>query len=381
MPPSSKNLIPWIQSLRGLAALLVVYTHARYFLPGDAGQTIAQEILRPAAMGVDLFFLLSGFIMVLTTRNNDSTKLYAWDFLIKRFARIWPLYAAVSVVVFLGVFGPGHPSYGTTFSSFLDSLLFIPIDPKVALTFGMPVSVAWTLCFEFYFYLVFGASMLFGRWRWLAMAVWFGSTLVIYPLVAGVFSMQVLGQRPIESLRYANIAVNPIVWEFILGMLAGWLYCSNFRIKSVQWLRLAVFASLATVVWASYSGLVNMHGPAGWGGPLFLLMISLTLLSKEEEIALPEWTVWLGGISYSLYLTHLIAFSLTSRAVALIGLPDPAKVAIGHFILAPAVAIVMAALVYAAVETPLSNWTRSTLLGIRPNKRSGRLATGATQAN
>ena len=177
MPPNSKNLLLWIQALRGLAAMLVVYTHARYFLPVAEGQVNFQDLLRPAAMGVDLFFLLSGFLMVLTTRDFDFTKSYAGKFLIKRFARIWPLYAVVSLIVFMGIFGPNHPSSGATFNDFLSSLVFIPTDPKVILTFGMPISVAWTLCFEAYFYLVFGVSLLFGRWRWLAMATWFAADL------------------------------------------------------------------------------------------------------------------------------------------------------------------------------------------------------------
>jgi len=315
-------------------------------------------------MGVDLFFLLSGFLMVLTTRDFDFTKSYAGKFLIKRFARIWPLYAAVSLVVFMGVFGPNHPSSGTTFNDFLSSLIFIPTDPKVTLTFGMPISVAWTLCFEAYFYLVFGVSLLFGRWRWLAMTIWFAATLIGYPLVTGLFSLQVLAPLPIEGFRYANVAVNPIVWEFILGMVAGAVYCSNFRIRSVPVLRASIMVSVGLILATSYTGISNIHGPIGWGWPVFLLMLSLTLLSKEKNISVPNLAVWLGGISYSLYLTHLIAFSLTWRAVMLLAPKDMGNIAVLLFVAAPVIAVVLAAFIFAAVENPLSNWTRDKLLNI-----------------
>jgi exopolysaccharide production protein ExoZ len=65
--------LDWLQSLRGVAALLVVFAHSYYFLQGTEYDALARSILLPGAMGVDIFFLISGFIMTLTTRQNDGS--------------------------------------------------------------------------------------------------------------------------------------------------------------------------------------------------------------------------------------------------------------------------------------------------------------------
>ncbi|RLM48911.1 acyltransferase, partial [Halobellus sp. Atlit-31R] len=88
----------WIHALRGIAVLLVVLTHARYFFLDTPTWQLAEQWLRPGAMGVDLFFVISGFIMVYTTRHAAGTRGEAVDFLVRRFARILPLYALVTVV-------------------------------------------------------------------------------------------------------------------------------------------------------------------------------------------------------------------------------------------------------------------------------------------
>ncbi|WP_207215862.1 acyltransferase family protein [Pseudolysobacter antarcticus] len=72
MIKNEKNL-DWIQLLRGVAALLVVLTHARYALLGTDSFPLAQQIFLPGAMGVDLFFIISGFIMCYSTATSDGS--------------------------------------------------------------------------------------------------------------------------------------------------------------------------------------------------------------------------------------------------------------------------------------------------------------------
>ena len=97
MNNQEKNL-DWIQVLRGIAALLVVLVHARYALLNTDSFPLAQQLFVPGAMGVDLFFLISGFIMCYSTAGSDGSVGAVARFAIKRFARVWPVYVAVTLV-------------------------------------------------------------------------------------------------------------------------------------------------------------------------------------------------------------------------------------------------------------------------------------------
>jgi len=176
---TQERKLEWIQALRGLAALMVVMVHSRSMLMGSAsGRAVAEQVLLPMAMGVDLFFIISGFLMVWTTRDFDGSKAYAWTFLVKRFARIWPLLAVMTPVALVVEHGFGGLLDRALVLSYAEGLAFIPHDPVASgIYFRMAVGVAWTLCFEWYFYLVFAASMLCGRWRYAVMAAWFALTL------------------------------------------------------------------------------------------------------------------------------------------------------------------------------------------------------------
>src|ERR1041385_6447525 len=90
--------LDWLQALRGIAALLVVFTHARYYLSKTPSWDMAEALFRPGAFGVDLFFLISGFIMVYTTTDADGSFGYSVRFWIKRISRIWPVYVVLAII-------------------------------------------------------------------------------------------------------------------------------------------------------------------------------------------------------------------------------------------------------------------------------------------
>jgi peptidoglycan/LPS O-acetylase OafA/YrhL len=170
----------FIQSLRGIAVLMVVFWHASRYL-GNYGEKIGGKLFMPGGqLGVDLFFMISGFIMVHITRDSRDTMRDSAVFLIKRISRVIPVYFSLTLLYLL--------VQGSLISYLMDSaltmhlmksFLFIPQGGGLAPDFGQPVlGVGWSLNYEMYFYFVFGTSMLFGRWRWHAMAVWFSITLI-----------------------------------------------------------------------------------------------------------------------------------------------------------------------------------------------------------
>jgi peptidoglycan/LPS O-acetylase OafA/YrhL len=358
----NQPVLPWIQSLRGLAALLVVLVHARFSLPGATGQYIADNFLLPGASGVDLFFIVSGFIMVLTTKNCDGTAGYVRTFVIKRVARIWPLYLCVSAITLW--LAPSLLSDAAHIRGFLKSLLLLPADSDGGLYLGMPVGVSWTLCYEVYFYLVLAVSMLFGRWRWLVVGVWFLLTLVAYPLYAGNFNFSPFGQHSIHWLGLANVAVNPIVWDFLAGLVGGAIYLSNFRVvnSAVQWVYLLLLASLTAIIIKLIIGSPSPHGMIGYGAPWAVFFVSMVLLSKAQEISVPRWSIWLGNISFSLYLTHLFGFRMAGIFISHFQIGDPTKIALCNFVANIVFGIVAGAVAYNVVEKPLSSYVQTKLL-------------------
>jgi len=358
---SDEHKLAWLQALRGVAALMVVFLHDREALK-VAGLDGAFEAMFPLGMGVDLFFLISGFIMVLTTRSFDGTPGYAWRFLVKRFVRIWPIYA-IATVVSIAVGHHGTHGFHEMAVQALEGLAFIPHDPvRFPLYFQMSVGVAWTLCFEFGFYVVFAAAMLFGRYRYLVLGTWFALTLIVVPAVQGVPYFSVDSPHMLAGLRYSVLALNPIVWDFVLGMFAGWIHLSTLRFHRRALIAGAMAAALLSMIlaWGAL-GLSNFHGPGGWGAWAAVAFLGVVLAAKAKPLRVPSWMARLGDVSYSLYLFHVLAFIGVTQVVARLGLSGPSA-GFARFMLQPALSVLLAAAIYRYVEAPLSAWLRSVFL-------------------
>lgn len=360
--------LDWIQALRGIAAFMVMMVHSRSVLLDTAlGKTVANHVLLPMGMGVDLFFIISGFLMVLTTRGFDGSGAYVWQFIAKRIARIWPLFVVVTLVA-VAVEHPGIHGFtdSSVFLPYLEGLAFIPHNPAASgIYFQMAVGVAWTLCFECYFYLVFAACMFFGRWRYGVMAAWFALTLVAIPLFRGGYNLGVASQPLVTWSRYANLPINPIVWDFIVGMAAGWLYSAGLRItrRATVYAITVLLLALLLLSW-NRLGMVNFFGPHGWGAVAAILFFGVVMLAKLGTVKVPGWSVWMGEISYSLYLVHVYVFEVLQGILG--------RIPMGHdifqaalFIVRPVAAVLCAWATFRYVEAPLSAWVRKQLLQIR----------------
>ncbi|MCC2973882.1 acyltransferase [Massilia sp. IC2-476] len=351
--------LAWIQALRGIAVVLVVLTHARYFFLDTPSWELAEQWLRPGAMGVDLFFVISGFIMVYTTRHMAGTPADAVDFLVRRFARIWPLYALITVVwLTVNNLGPGWLRNPSQIKALMLSLSFQPVNLEKAPFFDPALPLGWTLNFEMYFYLVFGLCLLLGRWRLLMLAGWIVLTVILLPAVKRDLSFDILTNFHF-SLGYLNLMTNPIILEFLAGVGIGWLFLQEwFRLRSQTVARHVVFLALCAAVWALWGGPANFHGPKQWGAVAALMVLALALASKTVTLVPPAVLVWLGTISFSLYLTHTTTQALVHHAVAAIGGEVHSW---GHVLLSTAVAISAAAAVYHYLEVRLSNASTAAL--------------------
>jgi len=323
----SGSVIAPIQALRGIAASMVVLWHAsRYLAPNGAGRVA--EFLQPGAvMGVDLFFLISGFIMVHTTRDSDGSPGYVAGFLVKRATRIWPVWI-VALAVFLA------SQMDATF--FTDparrvwlarSLVFLPtagVSADVPPIFGAPVlGVGWTLNYEMYFYAFFALAMLFGRWRWAAFFGWVVATVLLIPLTTGNLSQLPHWWEFFSSdrhyhyaVQYLNLATSPLILLFVAGALIGLLYDVRWPAIRTRWLA-AMLVSISIVLVAVQFAFAfrTLHGVLQWGLTLIPLLLVCALASKSIRIPVPRWLEFLGDISFSLYLLHPIVLAIVFALV------------------------------------------------------------------
>ncbi len=232
-----------IQALRGIAALLVVMVHGAAFERILISENGLQETPLIGGLflngygGVDLFFVISGFIMVWVTQNARHGAAASGDFLFARLLRVYPMWwmAAGLMVVYalniqiLSTMATGEiveepVRYSAEY--LLKSFFLIP-------QFDFPVlAVGWTLIHEVYFYAVFALLMLLPRhflpWALLA---WGGS------VVAASFA----GLPTPTARSFLTLAVHPMTMEFIFGAIAGLVITSGIRASGGL---MTVFASL-----------------------------------------------------------------------------------------------------------------------------------------
>ncbi|GJH26015.1 acyltransferase [Caballeronia novacaledonica] len=355
--------LDFVQAMRGIAALMVVLCHARWFLVGTPQQDFAEWLLYCGSAGVDIFFVISGFVMVYSTRNSDGSLFYSVEFLVKRFAKIWVPYAVIGLISFYYLHG------SRTFDSaniawMAKSLLFIPPDVNDFFYLGSGLTpVAWSLNYEFYFYLIFAGSLLFGKFRWLALFGWMFVFVYLIPVHdRGFFS--VLPFSRIESnAAYLQMMTNPIILEFLAGVVLGFVYLSPLKIRSATLCRLACFYAISACAWAWMAHFRPVNSIGYFGIFAVAVMFCFSIASKTIPMHVPRVLVWLGGISYSLYLVHPMVNAFLDRQFIAHGMQDVTH-SWAHVVITTATSIVVAAVSNYALERMAHDLVRDKLLSI-----------------
>jgi hypothetical protein len=322
LKPLESGKLDFIQALRAIAVVMVVLCHARFFFRGSPYEELTEWLLAPGGAGVDIFFLISGFVMVYSTRNSPGTFRYTYEFIVKRFAKIWTPYAVIGLIFYTI---KNSESIFTTNSLIwvTKSLAFIPPDISQPFYYGGGlIPVAWSLNYEFYFYLIFGTSLLFKSWRLPFLIAWIAATTYLVPVMnRGFFS--VLPMSKIEtSSTYVQMITNPIILEFLAGMLIGRLYLSLPRIESVIYTRAFVGISIGVCGVAWITNYRNLNSITYYGAFASLLLISMSIADKCRKIKVPKLLLWIGTRSYSLYLVHVPVNKLAIYLATAIGMPE-----------------------------------------------------------
>ena len=341
-----------LQCARAFAALLVVYFHAVIQLTKIFPEGTIHFVLF-GKCGVDVFFVISGLIMWLSTMQKDQSSI---EFYKRRLARIAPLYWVVTLVAAATAFCVPALLNSTRFEldHVIASLLFIPW-PNPASRNGYdvmtPVIVpGWTLNFEMMFYALFGLG-LFGRHqtRLVRLAMTFAAFILLVSLART--------KSPILDFYDPHL-----FGEFLLGIAIGVLIEKGWKSPPFA---LAILAGAALLLLALDTVSSDWSRFYVAGIPAAIGVYCLTTLDREGRWPELPYVILLGNASYSIYLVHI--FVLTALRIIW---PSPALEPV--FLLGPGAfvfaALVMSCLIglltYQFVERPLCR-AAARLLGLQ----------------
>ncbi|MCO5964844.1 acyltransferase family protein [Sinorhizobium meliloti] len=208
-----------VQVLRGVAALLVVWVHTQELI---TGQNILPGWARHFGYGgVDMFFVISGFIMVHTTHDKD---IRPFSFIKKRIFRIVPLYYFFTfLTIFIYILVPQIlNSTRLEFLHVVKSMLFIPFEKTHGRVYPL-YYLGWTLNFEMMFYTFFSFSMFFPK------------SIRSLVLAAVLIALAGIG-RNVENLTEHGVVAyfytRPILLDFAFGVFIAWFFQSSARISN-----------------------------------------------------------------------------------------------------------------------------------------------------
>jgi exopolysaccharide production protein ExoZ len=334
-----------IQYLRGIAALMVVWHHA-------AGQIPGMSALVPwefGTSGVDLFFVISGFIMVVTT---SDTAVRPVDFWRRRIVRVVPLYWLLTLLmVAIALLAPQlFKTLKVAPATLVQSLLFIPHFSQSFPNAVWPLLVpGWTLNFEMFFYAIFGAVLFLPERSRLV------SLIALLVVLTGIG----LAFGPFASAA-AQTYTHPMLLEFAAGAVIGaWWLSRRFRVSVIG--SIALLATGATLL------ALRDHEPLGYATQI-VGAVAAVIGALDRRFA--SWRSAslqaLGDSSYSLYLTHIFTLGAL-RVIWTSFFPAPPDLS------ATLVFMLVALSACAAIGWLTYRWIESPLL----DKLSGRRRTRA----
>ncbi len=288
------NTIHSIQYLRAVAAILVVFHHA--FTQIDIYSPFFDNI-KFGAQGVDIFFVISGFIIWYVTADSKMSKT---DFLLRRLIRVAPIYWVVTLAIILLALVAPQLFKSTQFglSEVVKSLLFIPHYNLAFPDSIFPILVpGWTLNYEMFFYIVF-FFVLFSKSRMLLLTCLFTGLVIV-----GYF---VQSTNPL-FVTYTNT----MLLEFLLGAIIANVFLQNTQLSFSPSIAILMMSSGAVLL-VIFTSIIPQESFRGiiFGIPAAMIVFSALMLERSRKMIKNRIFHELGDASYSIYLTHLFTLGI-----------------------------------------------------------------------
>jgi len=305
-----------LQGLRGIAALMVCFYHLSAVLP----EGLLRSFLKQGIIGVQLFFMISGYIMVHTTRGIPGGSIAeAGKYLLKRFIRIAPLYYIATFLYIADDINNGYLQ--DNLIKVVKTLLFIPQMTNIhGPYYGVPVlEVGWSLNYEMLFYLLLAAGLFFNQFKYFSVITMLSLIVFIAPLTVGssfTFDYSIYHHF---TISYLNFASNPIMIHFIFGMLMALI------IPKITWSKVMARASFPLSILlfgVYYSGMLNLEINALNDLIFCGAMFTAFLINDfhREGYKIGRLIIKIGDSSYSLYLFHIILFVYLKMGFQMLGM-------------------------------------------------------------
>jgi exopolysaccharide production protein ExoZ len=355
-----KKQLNSLQLYRGIASILVVLHHANIILDRELKQDGLFNVFHVGWIGVDFFFVLSGFIIFYIHQSDLSQPSQFKSFVRKRCLRVYPFYWILLTIKIIGSLTiERNGSFdGVNSWQFIQVVLLVP---QVGTNLTPFIGVAWTLTYEIFFYAIFSLLILCKPQIYLPLVtVWIFGTI-----------LNLVNVLPLGGSMLLEFIFNTHNLEFVFGCLAAYIVSTHrYEYKKI-WIYLALAMLAGSIMNTGYHqfDIAGLSPVIAYGIPFTLLIVGSVQVENKIVLKIPSWLIYLGNASYSIYLTH----GLFMNTIAKIYLKTIEKVAptllnpssIINPIVAVAIvgiSIALGCLIHDRVERPL--------LKILNNKRS-----------
>jgi len=334
-----KDKINSLQILRAFFALVVVVRHVLYELSlfdnNNSELLDFYQVLHFGSIGVDGFFVISGFIMYYVHSDDFLKPSISFKFLLRRFLRIAPLYwILTSLTLLIMLFFPSSVNDGKEINipHVLASYLFVPWENSIGLHYP-PLAPGWSLNFEMYFYLIFSLFLFFPKKYFVT-----GISLI--------FFISVLFNQKVIDFPILNMITDPMLIEFLLGIFIGIMFRKKYLSQKPI---LLVLISIIIVSLNIFIRVDHEFRLFSYGIPSALLIFSLLCLENKFKIKFNRFFMFLGTISYSLYLSHVFSYKLIYMVLSSGFIINNADLTI---VISISFSILVATFVYFMIEKP-----------------------------
>lgn len=396
--PGDAKRLAWLDALRGLAALAVVFDHGSTLLLQSARDYL-YHVLNLGEYGVFVFFLVSGYIIPASLERKGSVR----SFWISRAFRLYPMFAvaiALSAIEYQTRLGTVYGAEHHPLTSISGWALMLS-----NLLNGVNVpNVTWTLSYEMVFYILLAALFTWnlhrrsGTWAlaWAAVALFLGGILPMAALtkwaghsgngelvmnliadvtILGGIALAVtergkltrIGATVAALAAFVLVTVNssyPYPWSS--GAILGLMFTGTViyradqgqlsKRKAVLIVFLVTVALVAAGLWHGFA--YGGQWRAQWASSVILAVLTFALGLAWRKFRVPGALAWLGLISYSVYLLHPLAFD-AFRDIPALNRPHSTGTQIWLFLAIAAVILAVSAVTYYCAEKPMQRLGRA----------------------
>lgn len=343
-PPKNLQLI---QMLRGIASILVVLYHMTFNFSETFHQVFLFNIFNFGGSGVDIFFVLSGFIIAYANKKYIANPAKTVTFLKRRFVRIYPIYWII--ITFFLLVQLAFPLYykshfDLSVSNLIATYLLLPDHIMIN-------GVSWSLTNELFFYLLFTLAILIPvkKYSFYLLVVYF-----ILLLVFALTNINITGGK-----GYGGLLFFPMNIEFLLGVFIVFIV-DKISLKRVWPLLLSGSLLFLAGAYIFNHGIYILPADVSYGlnrvvlfgVPSFLIILALVKMELNKRVRVKKIFLYLGDASYSLYLIHLPLVVALYKVIAKLHISNSWILGLLNCLLFCTVCFI-GIMIYLKIETPL----------------------------